>query len=363
MTNVRLLKGRAGILNAIREHLQEQGYLEVQTPILHPHFNGLEKGLGFSTFSASLGERLWFRGAPELYLKRLMISGETEGLDKVFELAICLRDEFNESTPRDSFDRPELTLLELYSSELDTALLKELLQDLLQRVSKQLTVAGIEVPDLLTKTWSTKNYGTLLSSIDDTFELDALLNAATSGSGDAASIEARASDARLHEAASSLAYKAGNMAPYLRLGPQGYWHDLVDHAFQTKVAPTLIEPTLVHGFPLESSPLAESTDAIHCDKWELYAGGIRIALAQTELMNAEAQKVRFEHLQDLRALGYDVLPEPDDNFVAELERWPSGKSLAGMGLYIDRLAGLALGLISDDGSGQERMIPNLYKKG
>jgi lysyl-tRNA synthetase class II len=165
----------------------------------------------------------------------------------------------------------------------------------------------------------------------------------------------------LRETCAALANRAGNLASYLRAGPQGYWYDFLDHAFRTQIAPTLKGPIVVHGLPLESSPLAESTDGIHCEKWELYIDGVRVALGQRELMDASAQKVRFQHIDNLRRLGYELLPEPDERFLKDLERWPAGQPLIGMGVYMDRLAGSALGLVKGDGQGQERMIPNLFK--
>ena len=118
---------------------------------------------------------------------------------------------------------------------------------------------------------------------------------------------------------------------------------------------------IVHGLPVESSPLAESDDGIHSLKWELYLDGVRVALGQRELMDAEAQTVRFQHLDRLRRQGYDLLPEPDETFLEDLARWPAERPVIGMGIYLDRLAGSLLGLVSGDGHGQERMLPNLYK--
>ena len=223
---------------------------------------------------------------------------------------------------------------------------------------------------LLRGPWQRQEFPALLRSIDPGFDLEGLLRQSlersqTKGAPratlQAEAIDARASDGDLRDAAAGLASKAGELGQYLRAGPQGYWYDFIDHAFQTQVAPTLAGPVIVHRLPLESSPLAESADGIHCEKWELYVNGVRIALAQQELMDAEAQRVRFAHLDHLRRLGYELQPEPDESFIAELERWPAERPLIGMGVYIDRLAGIILGILGEDGRGQERMIPNLFK--
>ncbi len=372
-----LIRGRMGLLAAAREYLDQQGYVEVQTPVLQPRLSGFEKATGFSTFSASLGERLWFRAAPEMYLKRLIIDLFDHGIDKVFEMAICLRDEFDESVPQNSFDRPELTLLELYGTEPDPWALEPVLRGLIDNGIARLEKDGL-VPErarqglaALQEPWERRGFSDLLSAIDPDFDLDGLLGDAAPPEGaalgraevQAGAIEARASDARLRDAAASLAFKAGDLGRYLKVGPQGYWYDFVEHAFAVKVAPTLVRPVIVHRLPLESSPLADSSDGIHGEKWELYVNGVRVALAERELVDPEAQKVRFQHLDRLRRLGYDLLPEPDESFLDHLERWPSGRSLTGLGVYMDRLAGTVLGAFGAGGSGQELMVPNLFKPG
>ena len=375
----RLVRGRTRFLGAMRKHLEAQDYLEVQTPVLQPKLSGFEKGTGFSTFSSSLGERLWFRAAPELYLKRLMIEGQSAGMDRIFEMAICLRDEYNEQEPRDSFDRPEFTLLEVYSCHDDPWAFEALLRGMLEQASLALEAGDLKKDaktrkglDLLLSPWEHRDYASLIRAIDPAVDLEGLLQHSmqpSRGRGQsqatlqAGAIAARAGDAALREAAANLAYKSGGLAPYLRSGPQGYWLDFLDHAFQTRVVPTLIKPVMVHRLPLESSPLAASQDGIHCDKWELYVNGVRVALAQRELMDAEAQRVRFEHLAHLRKLGYELVPEPDESFVQELEQWPKDRPLIGMGVYVDRLLGTAFGILGADGRGQERMIPNLFKSG
>lgn len=376
----RLVIGRTRFIGALRKALEEQRYLEVGTPVLQPKLSGFEKGTGFSTFSSSLGERLWFRAAPELYLKRLMIAGQGAGMDRIFELAICLRDEHNELDPEDSFDRPEFTLLEAYSAEADPWAFEGLLRGMLEQAVAALSTAGLgrtvqRGSKQLLKPWVHREYADLVRQIEPKLDLDKLLQgASTRGGGgkvvrrggsqaaaQAQAIAARANDPILREAAAGLAYKSGGLGRYLRSGPQGYWFDLLDHAFQKKIVPQLKEPTIVHRMPLESSPLAESSDGVHCEKWELYVDGVRVALAQKELMDAQAQRVRFEHLDALRRQGYELVPEPDESFATSLEQWPAQRPLIGMGAYVDRLAGIAMGLLSAGARGQERMIPNLFK--
>jgi lysyl-tRNA synthetase class 2 len=368
--DLRLIRGRMQLISALRAHLESADFTEVQTPLLQSHLSGFETGTGFSTYSASLGERLWFRAAPELYLKRLLVEGREAGLERVFELAVCARDELDEQAPREGFDRPEFTLLELYTVADDPDSLEGLLRELVEQGVARLEAKGLlpqEAADAVSRLrgpWERRRYSDLLRTVDADFDLDALLSRSRSGNSalaQAEAIESRASDPVLREAATRLAYLSGGLAPYLRVGPHGYWYDFVEHAFRTRVAPTLKGPVIIEGLPLESSPLAQSEDGVHCRKWELYVDGLRVALAQRELMDADAQRVRFQHLDRLRRLGYDLLPEPDESFVKELEHWPSDQSLIGMGVYVDRLAGAVFGLLNDAGKGQERMLPHLFK--
>lgn len=372
-----LVKARMRVIGSARKYLEDTGYLEVQTPVLHPRLSGFEKGTGFSTYSASLGERLWFRAAPELYLKRLLVGWGSDGPEKIFEIATCLRDELDEEWPRESFDRPEFTLLEAYASAEDHWSLEPLLRGMLEAAIARLEGESL-LPSSAAKTacarlrlpWQRRSYAELLSTLDGGLDLERLLRSSWSqtvkGKGDDAALQAkametRAADPRLREAAATLTYRVGKLAPYLRTGPQDYWYDFLDHAFQTKVAPTLKGPIIVHGLPVESSPLAASNDGIHCEKWELYLDGVRVALGQRELMDPQAQKVRFQHLDRLRRLGYDLMPEPDERFIDDLASWPAGRPLIGLGLYLDRVAGSMLGLVQEDGRGQERMVPHLFK--
>ncbi len=374
----RLLRARMRLIGATRHFLEDRGYQEVQTPVLHPRLSGFERGTGFSTYSASLGERLWFRAAPELYLKRLLIDWGKTGPGRIFEMAVCLRDEWDEAAPRERFDRPEFTLLELYAPERNhwslEPLLRRLIDSAIGALEAEELIAGAAATAAcarLRRPWARRTFAELILGMEPKADLERILQSASGMTtarakaarpqSQARAIEARAGDARLRETCAGLAYRAGNLASYLRAGPQGYWYDFLDHAFRTQIAPTLKGPIVVHGLPLESSPLAESTDGIHCEKWELYIDGVRVALAQRELMDASAQKVRFQHIDNLRRLGYELLPEPDERFLKDLERWPAGQPLIGMGVYMDRLAGSALGLVKGDGQGQERMIPNLFK--
>lgn len=369
--DVSLVKGRMRVLAALRGALAAAGYAEVQTPLLQRSLSGFESGAGFSTYSASLGERLWLRAAPELYLKRLVLNAPKGELDRIYELAVCLRDELDDVSGPGAFDRPEFTLLELYAVEEDAGSLEGLLRDLLGAVVGELKQGGLSVNEkAFAGKWERRQFGDLLQELDSNFELERLLHksvpkmrrsAASAAASDALAIEARASDPALRSAAANLVYQAGDVAEYLRAGPQGYWWEFVERAFRTRVAPNLQGPVIVEGFPLEASPLVQSDDSVHGMKWELYAGGVRVAIGSRELMNAADLKVRFQMLDRLRRLGYGRLPEPDAAFLAELEGWPRERPLIGMGIYVDRLAGILLGLLTAAGKGQERMLPNLFK--
>jgi lysyl-tRNA synthetase class 2 len=121
------------------------------------------------------------------------------------------------------------------------------------------------------------------------------------------------------------------------------WAKLIDHAHSHFVEPSLIQPTILHDYPIELSPFARTTDedATIVERFEYFAGGIELGNAFTEINDAEEQKARFTALLGQRALGDLEAEEPDWDYVEALSYGmpPTG----GIGLGIDRLAMLFSG--------------------
>jgi lysyl-tRNA synthetase, class II len=292
---------RARIVTAIRRYLDEQGFVEVETPVLQPRYGGAFAE-PFVTHHNELDADLYLRIATELYLKRLIVGG----LERVYEVGKDFR---NESV---SFKhQPEFTMLEWYEAYADYRDTMERIEDLVATVAREVlggtTVEfrGHEIE--LAPPWRRVGF------------LDALQQ------HDAWSPDADELRARLVERGVDVSRDRD-------------WPHLVDHAFSHFVEPSLIEPTIVHDYPLELSPFARphEGDPRLVERFEYFAGGMELGNAFTEINDAEEQATRFE-LQHELAGG-----EPGDPDYVEALAYgmpPTG----GLGLGIDRLTMLLTG--------------------
>ncbi|HXF99049.1 MAG TPA: lysine--tRNA ligase, partial [Gaiellaceae bacterium] len=292
---------RARIVSAIRRYLDEEGFLEVETPILQPRYGGAF-ATPFVTRSAELDADLYLRIATELYLKRLIVGG----LERVYEIGKDFR---NESVSYKH--QPEFTMLEWYEAYADYRDTMARIEELLERVAHEVlgtTVVAFRGAEVdLRAPWRRLRF------------VDAL---AEHGLWTRDEAELRA-----------------------RLGERGVdtsadrdWAQLVDHAFSHLVEPALVQPTIVHDYPVELSPFARTTDddPSLAERFEYFAGGMELGNAFTEINDAEEQRRRFE--EQARLAGGE---RGDPDFVEALSYGmpPTG----GLGLGIDRLVMLLTG--------------------
>jgi lysyl-tRNA synthetase, class II len=292
---------RTRVVGAIRRYLDEHGFVEVETPILQPRYGGAF-ALPFVTRSAELDSELYLRIATELYLKRLIVGG----LERVYELGKDFR---NESVSYKH--QPEFTMLEWYEAYADyrdtMARVEELVEHVAQEVLGTTTVSfrGHEID--LKAPWRRVRFVDSLEELElwtrDAGELRAWL-------------EERGVDT----------------------GADKDWPQLVDHAFSHFVEPNLVQPTIVHDYPIELSPFARLTDDDDTltERFEYFAGGMELGNAFTEINDAEEQAARFE-AQSEHVAG----ERGDPDYVEALSYGmpPTG----GLGLGIDRLAMLLSG--------------------
>ena len=294
-----LVRSRA--VRAIRNYLDAEGFVEVETPILQPRYGGAF-ALPFVTHSSELDADLYLRIATELYLKRLIVGG----LEKVYELGKDFR---NESV---SFKhQPEFTMLEWYEAYVDYGDTMARIEKLVEQVAEEVlgtthvTFRGHEVD--LKRPWRRIRFV-------DTLEAHGLWTRDADGLRSA--LEEREVDT----------------------GADKDWPQLVDHAFSHFVEPELIEPTIVHDYPVELSPFARATDEDETltERFEYFAGGMELGNAFTEINDAEEQQRRFDE-QSEHVLG----ERGDPDYVEALSYGmpPTG----GLGLGIDRLAMLLTG--------------------
>lgn len=297
---------RSKIISFIRETLINQGYLEVDTPILHPILGGAT-ARPFTTYHNALDMPFYLRIAPELYLKRLIVGG----FDKVFEIARTFRNE-GISTRHN----PEFTMLELYQAYGDVTTMMDLTEHLISSLAESLhATTNITYGDHaieLKAPWKRIHMADAVKNATGIDFFDHSLN---------------------FETVKATIQKDGINVPKHK-NTLGH---LLDLLFEEKVQDTLIQPTIVFGHPVEISPLAKNNldDPRFTDRFELIIGGREYANAFSELNNPIEQEKRFAAQLVEKDLGNLEATEMDRDYIEALEYGmpPAG----GLGLGIDRL--------------------------
>ncbi len=296
---------RARMVSSIRRALDEDGFVEVETPVLQPRYGGAF-ARPFSTHHNELDQTLYLRIATELYLKRLIVGG----LERVYEIGKDFR---NEGV---SFKHnPEFTMLEWYEAYADY-------RDTMERMEK--LVARVAAETLGTTTVSFRGHAIDLAQWRRLKLTDAL---AEHGLWTRDEVELRA---KLNEREIDTTHDLT-------------WAQLIDHALSHYVEPALIQPTILYDYPVELSPFARPTedDAGIVERFEYYAGGMELGNAFTEINDSQEQAARFA-MQLAEGAGGNVEAEPGDPDYVEALSYgmpPTG----GLGMGIDRLAMLLLG--------------------
>lgn len=294
---------RSKIINSMRNFLNNQGYLEVETPILQPIYGGAS-ARPFVTHHNTLDMKLYLRIANELYLKRLIVGG----FEGVFEFAKDFR---NEGMSR--FHNPEFTQMELYVAYKDYHWMMAFTEQLFQHLAE--TVLG------------TTNISYQGKKIDLTppFRRMPLLD----GIKEYAGVDLYGKDeAEMRKIAKDLNMKLDDS-----------WGSgkIIDEIFGEFVEPNLVQPTFIMDHPVEISPLAKK----HRDKpglverFELVIAGKEMSNAFTELNDPKDQRERFESQMGLKARGDDEAQVLDEDYLRSMEY--GMPPTAGIGIGIDRL--------------------------
>jgi len=298
-----VLRSRA--ISAIRRFLDARGFIEVETPVLHPAAGGA-LARPFTTHHHTLDQDLYLRIATELYLKRLIVGG----LERVYEIGRIFRNE-GISTKHN----PEFTMLESYEAYTDyndvMAMVEEMVSHVARRVLRKTRVSFAG------------------SSIDfaPPWRRITLQDAIKEGCG---------IDFMEHADEHSLRKAIRDQGLAVDDGPS--WAKLIDKLISTFVEPGLIQPTFLMDYPIELSPLAKRKPGSErlVERFEAFAGGMEIANAFTELNDPVEQRERFLEQERIRALlGDEEAERVDEDFLVALENGmpPTG----GLGMGIDRL--------------------------
>lgn len=295
---------RSRIVSSIRNYLDNHGYLEVETPVLHNQAGGAS-ARPFTTHHNALDMELYLRIALELHLKRLIVGG----MEKVYEISRVFRNEGIDTT-----HNPEFTMLEVYTAYTDYLDVMDLAEGIIRNAAMaangtaKLQYDGQDI-DLESK------FGRL-------HMVDGIKQVTGIDFWQPMTVEEARALAKEHNVEINDSMQVGQ---------------IINEFFETFVEDTLVNPTFVYGHPVEVSPLAKKNpeDPRFTDRFELFIIGKEFANAFTELNDPIDQRERFEEQERQRAAGDDEAHGVDEDFLEALEYGmpPTG----GLGIGIDRL--------------------------
>ncbi|CAN5261634.1 lysine--tRNA ligase [soil metagenome] len=296
------LRARALVLKALRRVLDQRGFLEVETPVLHPSAGGA-LARPFVTHHVALDVDLYLRIALELYLKRMLVGG----LERVYEIGRNFR---NEGVDRQH--NPEFTMLEAYQAYGDYGDMMDLAEALVREAAMELR--------------GSLRFDYQGSSLDlePPWRRVTILEAVSETLGEGVGLG--------REDLSALADRAG-----VRVDPDWGPGKVILELFERLVEPGLLQPTFVLDFPREVSPLARSHRSSPglTEHFDLVIGGMEIGPAYSELTDPDEQRRRFQEQLAARRAGDEDAHPVDEEFLLALEHGmpPAG----GIGIGIDRL--------------------------
>lgn len=295
---------RSRMVSALREFLDDAGYLEVETAMLQSHAGGATAE-PFTTHHNALGIDLYLRIAPELFLKRLLVGG----FPKVYEIGRNFRNEGIDVT-----HNPEFTMLEFYASYADAATMRAVVEKLFVHVAKKLF--GKTKVTIGETTYDFKKSFAVISFYD------LLRRYALMGNPESASVE------ELTLTAKQFGIEVEKGAPREKI---------LDDIYKKTCRPKLIQPTFIVDYPVHYLPLAKRSqnDPTLVDAFQLVVGGLEIVKAFSELNDPLDQAERFRTQDERRKAGDKEAQTSDTEFLEAMEYGmpPAG----GVGIGIERL--------------------------
>ena len=296
---------RSKIVAFIRAYLNEQGFLEVETPMMQA-IPGGATAKPFETHHNALDMQLFLRIAPELYLKRLVVGG----FEKVFEINRNFRNE-GLSTRHN----PEFTMLEFYEAYADYHILMDRTEDMLRKLAHH--VYGQYTIEYQGSVYNFEQAFQRMSVKESVLKLNPDLNEAN-----LANVEALRDVCKSLQIPIEDSYGSGK---------------LLIEIFEKTVEHNLDQPTFITEYPTEVSPLARRNDANPevTDRFEFFVCGNEIANGFSELNDAEDQAARFKQQVEIKDAGDEEAMHYDADYIRALEY--GLPPTAGEGIGIDRL--------------------------
>ncbi len=298
---------------SFRRTLATHGFIEVETPVLHPEVGGAH-ARPFTTHHNALDMPLYLRIAVELYLKRLIVGG----MERVYEIARTFRNE-GVSTRHN----PEFTMMELYQAFGDWNDVMDITEELITTAARdalgttELEIGGQQIE--LADPWPRKR----------------MVDYASEGTGVDLHPSMPIDDIR-------------KVAADHDVFVESYWGPgkIIEELFEKTAEADIVRPTFVTGHPVEISPLArvDRNDPHLTERFELFVDGRELANGYSELNDPVEQRARFEDEQAAKEAGNDEAGTVDEDYLRALEYGmpPTG----GLGIGIDRVAMLLAGVDS-----------------
>jgi len=294
---------RSKIISSMRNFLDSNNYLEVETPVLQPLYGGAS-ARPFITYHNTLDTQLYLRIADELYLKRLIVGG----FNGVYEISKDFRNE-----GMDRSHNPEFTMMELYVPYKDYNWMMEFVESMFEHICKSVfNTLEFQIDDKLVSFKAPWKRVSMIEEIQNKTGLN-ILNCSL-------------------EDLKNTAKKQG-----LDVSVNNSRAKLVDELFSATVEPTLIQPTFIIDYPIELSPLAKKhrTKEGVVERFEGYVMGREICNAFSELNDPIDHRKRFEEQVKMREAGDEEAHQIDEDFLRALEY--GMPPTAGLGIGIDRI--------------------------
>ncbi|MDA8400449.1 MAG: lysine--tRNA ligase [Actinomycetota bacterium] len=301
----RKLRARSKMVSLLRTWLDKRGFIEVETPILHPVAGGAS-ARPFVTYHNALGAELYLRVAPELYLKRLVVGG----FERVFEIGRVFRNEG--ISPRHN---PEFTMLELYQAYADYRDLMALTEELVAYLAQEITGSTrLIYADRIVEVGPPWRRATLYELVAENAGVD---------------VSVKMPIERLRRIADDLG---------VPVEPSWGPGKVVLEIYEKTTEANLWDPVFVCDYPKEVSPLARQhrDDPVLVERFEAILVGRELANAFSELTDPDDQRTRFEAQMALRAAGDEEAMVLDEDYLRALEE--GLPPTAGLGIGLDRLA-------------------------
>jgi lysyl-tRNA synthetase, class II len=308
---------RAKVVQSMRRFLDTNGFVEVETPMMHPIAGGAV-AKPFITHHNALDVDLYLRIAPELYLKRLVVGG----MDRVYEINRNFRNE-GISTQHN----PEFTMLEFYMAYADYRDMMDFTAQMLAQVARD--VNGTTIARFNGHEIDFGNFQRLSMR-------EAIIKFWPENAGE----KPQMGDFSNSEQVAAMVHRYNEVnshIPYDPVAPDG---KTIAEIFEFVAEPHLIQPTFIYDFPLAISPLSKNKrepeeNADWVERFEIFIGGLEIGNAFSELNDPEEQRRRFELQLGERARGDEEAHQMDDDYIRALSY--GLPPAAGEGVGIDRL--------------------------